>query len=432
MPTSLQGRATKAARLKTHRLRNLFGLLSVVCLLGCWRWLNKRAAPGVDRIRAWEDGQHRREHVDDVAERVHTERYRATLVGRQSIPKGQGTLRPLGIPASEDKLLQTAVAQRLEAISAQDVLPCREGSRRAVGALDAVRDLTRTLQCGPYGFIVEADIKGFFDTIDQQPLLERLALRIDDTPLLRLIRKWLKAGVRETDGHVLHPVTGTPQGGTVSPIFAHVYLHYALDGWCEEVVQAHCEKAAYLCRDADDCVCAFQSQRDAERFYRVLGKRLGRCGRERAAEKTRILRFSRGRQDAQGRCDFLGFTLCWGTNSAGTAQLQRRTSRKKLRSAIAHFTAWIKEHRNRRLKDLCKERNAKLRGYSQYYGVRGHDEQLAAFLYQADRLLFTWLNRSSQRKSSTGQSFRDLLHHFKIERPRLTEKPRGKLAVSCR
>ena len=163
MPTSLQGRAKKAARHKPHRFRNLFGLLSVVFLLGCWRWLNKRAAPGVDRIRAWEYGKHLREHVDDLAERVQTERYRATLVRRQYIPKGQGKLRPLGIPAIEDKLLQTAVAQILEAIYEQDFLPCSDGYRRAVGALDAVRDLTRTLQCGPYGFIVEADIKGCFD-----------------------------------------------------------------------------------------------------------------------------------------------------------------------------------------------------------------------------------------------------------------------------
>jgi group II intron reverse transcriptase/maturase len=432
MPTSLQGIAKKAARHKTHRFRNLFGLLSVVFLLGCWRWLNKRAAPGVDRIRAWEYGKHLWEHVGDLAERVQTERYRAKLVRRQYIPKGQGKLRPLGIPAIEDKLLQTAVAQILEAIYEQDFLPCSYGYRRAVGALDAVRDLTRTLQFGPYGFIVEADIKGFFDTIDHQQLLEMLALRIDDKPFLRLIRKWLKAGVLETDGQVIHPATGTPQGGTVSPILANVYLHYALDVWFEEVVKAHCEKAAYLCRYADDFVCAFQTKRDAERFYSVLGKRLGRFGLELAAEKTRILSFSRCRQDGKERFDCLGFTFCWGTNRAGTAQLQRRTSRKKLRSAIANFTAWIKEHRNRRLKDLFKERNAKLRGYYHYYGVRGNYEQLAAFFYQADRLLFTWLNRRSQRKSSTGQSFRDLLHHFKIERPRITEKPRGKLAVSCR
>jgi RNA-directed DNA polymerase len=332
----------------------------------------------------------------------------------------------------EDTLLQTAVAQRLEAIYAPDFLPCREGSRRAVGALDAVRDLTRTLPCGPYGVIVDADIKGVFDTIDHQPWLEMLALRSDDTPLLRLIRTWLKAGVRETDGHVIHPVTGTPQGGTVSPILAHVYVHDALDGWCAEGVKAPCEKAAYLWRDADDFVCAFQSKRDAERFDRVLGTRLGRCGRERAAEKTRILRCSRGRQDEKGRGDFLGFTLCWGTNRAGTAPLQRRPSRQKLRSAIANFTAWIKEHRNRRLQDLCKERHAKLRGYDQYYGVRGNDAPLAAFLYQADRLLFTGLNRRSQRKSYTGQSCRDLLQHCKRARPRITEKPRGTLAVSCR
>jgi len=220
--------------------------------------------------------------------------------------------------------------------------------------------------------------------------------------------------------------------GEVSPILANVYLPYGLDVWFEEVVKAHCEKAAYLCRDADDFVCAFQTKRDAERFSSALGKRLGRLGLELAAEKTRILSLSRCRQDEKVRCDFLGFTFCWGTNRAGTAQLQRRTSRKKLRSAIANFTAWIKENRNRRLQDLFKELNTKLRGYYHYYGVRGNYEQLAAFFYQADRLLFKWLNRRSQRKSYTGQSFRDLLHHFKIERPRITEKPRGKLAVSYR
>ncbi|HSX81732.1 MAG TPA: reverse transcriptase domain-containing protein [Candidatus Saccharimonadia bacterium] len=432
MPPSLQGRAKKAARHKTPRCRNVCGLLSVVFLLGCWRWLNKRAAPGVDRIRAWAYGKPLREHVDDVAERVHTERYRATLVRRQDLPKGQGKRRPRGMPAMEDTRLQTAVAQRLEAIYAQDFLPCRYGYRRAVGALDAVRDLTRTRQCGPYGCIVDADIQGVFDTIEHQPLLEMLALRSDEKPLLRLLRTWRKAGVRETEGHVIHPATGTPQGGTVSPILAHVYLHSALDVWFEAVVQAHCEKAAYLWRYADDCVCAFQTTRDAERLYSVLGKRLGRFGRERAAEKTRLLRCSRCRQDGKERGDFLGFTLCWGTNSAGTAQRQRRPSRQKLRSAIANVTAWIKEHRNRRLKDLCKERNAKRRGYDNDSGVRGNDAQLAACFSQADRLLFTWLNRRSQRKSSTGQRFRDLLHHCKIERPRITEKPRGKLAVSCR
>ena len=198
--------------------------------------------------------------------------------------------------------------------------------------------------------------------MDHQPLLEMLALRMDDTPLLRLSCTWRKAGVLETDGQGIHPATGTPQGGTGSPIVAHVSLHDALDGWFDEVVQAHWEQAASLWRDADDCVGACQSKRDAERFSSVLGKRLGRCGLERAAEKTSMLSLSRCRQDEKVRCDFLGFTFYWGTNRAGTAQLQRRPARTKLRRAIAHCTAWIKEHSNRRLKDLCKARNATLRG----------------------------------------------------------------------
>jgi RNA-directed DNA polymerase len=273
MPTSLQGIAKKAAHHKSYRFRHLFGMLTVAYVLSGWPLLNKRAAPGVDRLRARASGDRLHDHVTALVERVKTQCYRAQLVRRHSIPKGNGALRPLGIPAIEDTLLQTAVARILEAIYEPDVLASSSGYRKKIGARDAVRDRTRHLQFGPYGSVVEADIKGYFDPRDHERLMDMVRERIDDRSFLGLIRQWLKAGVLDTDGQVRHPVTGRPQGGIASPILANLYLHHALDVWCAEVVQPHGDGQALRCRYADDVVCAFQFKRDAERFYRVLGKR---------------------------------------------------------------------------------------------------------------------------------------------------------------
>ena len=275
MQTSLRGIANKAAQDRAYRFRNLFGLLNAGFLFWCWRFVNKRAAAGVDRVSARSYEQDLATHVDHLADSVKGRRYRAKLVLRKYIPKLNGKLRPLGIPAIADKLLQTAVAKILEAIYEQDFLSCSFGYRPGTGAHKAIKDLSVVLRSGRYMNVVEADIKGFFDNIDHDKLLNMLTRRIDDKPLLTLIRRWLKAGVLDTDGQVLHPTTGTPQGGIVSPILANIYLHYALDTWFDETVRAHCRGRAYLCRYADDFVCAFELESDAKRFYAALPRRLG-------------------------------------------------------------------------------------------------------------------------------------------------------------
>jgi group II intron reverse transcriptase/maturase len=430
MSTFLQGIAKKAQEQPRHRFGNLYELLNERFLEECWSDIRKDAAYGVDRVSAQEYERNLDGNIRDLVERLKRKRYRAKLVRRQYIPKGDGKLRPLGIPAVEDKLLQLAVTRILEAIYEQDFLRCSYGYRRNVGALDAVDKLTVKLQFGRYDFVVEADIKGFFDNINHDWMIRMLEERIEDGALLRLIRKWLKAGVLDTDGEVLHPVTGTPQGGIISPVLANVYLHYALDLWFHKVVKPRCKGEACLIRYADDFVCAFQYQEEAERFYRELGRRLGKFGLELSAAKTRIVPFSRHHAPGETSFDFLGFEFRWGKDRAAKPHLKRRTSRKKLRNSLQRFTEWCKEECRHGLERLFKGLNAKLRGYYNYYGVNGNSASLGQFFWCAMRILFKWLNRRSQRRSYNWEGFRELLSHFRVERPRIVGRPRARLATS--
>jgi group II intron reverse transcriptase/maturase len=384
--------------------------------------IKKDAAYGVDRVSAREYEENLDENIKQLVERLKRKSYRAKLVRRQYIPKGEGKFRPLGIPATEDKLLQLAVKRILEAIYEQDFLRCSYGYRPGVGALDAVDKLKIKLQFGRYNFVVEADIKSYFDNIDHQWLIKMLGQRIDDRAMMRLIKKWLKAGILDTDGKVIHPATGTPQGGIISPILANVYLHYALDLWFHKIVKKHCRGEACLIRYADDFVCAFQYQTDAERFYRGLDARLGKFGLQVAAEKTRVLPFDRRLLSGQSRFQFLGFEFYWGKDRSGKPHLKLRTSRQKLRSSIKRFTEWCKKNRNLKPRILFRRLNAKLRGYYNYYGVYGNDKSLMQFFQQVKRILFKWLNRRSQRRSYNWAGFKQLLQHYRIEQPRIKKR----------
>jgi RNA-directed DNA polymerase len=424
MQTSLLAIANKAKDRKHYRFLNLYRLIDESLLLECWRDIRKNAAYGVDRVSAQQYGENLIENIRNLIEKLKRKSYRARLVRRHYIPKPAGLMRPLGIPVVEDKLLQLAVTRILEAIYEQDFLRCSYGYRPNKGALDAVDKLTVKLQFGRYNFVVEADIKGFFDNLDHQRLMELLSLRIADQSLLRLIKKWLKAGVLDTDGKVIHPASGTPQGGIISPMLANVYLHYALDQWFQEVVKVHMRGEACLIRYADDFVCAFDYEEDAKAFFKALGLRLAKYGLQLAADKTRVMHFSRSNEPGSSRFDFLGFEFRWDEDRAGKPHVVRRTSRKKLRNSIANFTQWCKESRNVRLKVLFPQLNRKLRGYYNYYGVTGNAVGLKEFHSRAMETLLKWLNRRSQRRSFNWHGFKDLLDHFQVPRPRITDKPR--------
>ena len=422
--TSLQAIALKAEMQPGYRFQNLFGMLNEELLQDSWRFIRKDAAFGIDRVSADDYEQNLDENIHQLVEQLKQKRYRAKLVLRRYIPKGNGKFRPLGLVATQDKLLQMAVKRILQAIYEQDFLECSYGYRPNVSALDAVDKLTVKLQFGKYNYLAEADIKGFFDNLDHELLLTMLAERIDDKAVLWLIKKWLDAGVLDTDGKVLRPETGSIQGGIISPILANVYLHHALDVWFQKVVIPHCTGKAFLIRFADDYVCAFEKLEDAQRFYAVLGKRLGKFGLELSAEKTRIIPFSSTIKPGKTSFDFLGFEFRWGKDRKGKPHVMRRTARKNLRGSLKRFKEWCKENRSLRLPELFKLLNAKLRGHYNYYGVIGNFNSLEQFFQSVKRLLKKYLNRRGQRRSYDWAGFDQLIEQFGIEKPHIVGRPK--------
>ena len=397
-------------------------MINRISLMDAWLDINRGAASGVDKVTAGEYEKNLVENIKDLEKRLKEKRYKAKLVRRVYIPKSKTKLRPLGIPALEDKLVQLAAAKILVAIFEQDFLSRSWGYRPEIGAIDAVKDITRSLMTGKFGYIVDADITGFFDNIVHGWMVKMLEQRINDKAFIGLIKKWLKAGILD-DNKVMHPDKGTPQGGIVSPVLSNIYLHYVLDLWFTKVIKPKCEGQAYLCRYADDFVCAFQYKREAETFYDELGKRLAKFGLELSKEKTRVISFSRFRKEEQTSFVFLGFEFRWGVSRKGNDIIKRKTAKKKYKQKLSEFTKWIKGNRNKKINWIFGRLNMKLRGHYNYYGVIGNIKRLVDYFNGVMRLLFKWLNRRSQRRSFNFKGFRELCKHFKVLRPRIVERP---------
>ncbi|NJL71819.1 MAG: group II intron reverse transcriptase/maturase [Candidatus Competibacteraceae bacterium] len=423
MQTTLQAIANKAKRDKRYRFRNLYMLLNQENLVDTYRFLKRNAAPGVDRKTARSYGSNLARNVRRLTTSLREKRYRPSPVKRVYIPKANGKLRPLGLPTTEDKLVQATAARILNAIYEQDFLDSSHGYRPGRSARSAAEILREQLQKGWFGYVLEADIQGFFDTIDHDWLIRMVEQRVDDRAFLRLIRKWLKAGILETDMRMVAPETGTPQGGVISPVLANIYLHYALDLWFEKVKKPACKGQACLIRYADDFVCAFQHRDDARGFFAALPDRLGKFGLRLALDKTRVLKFTRFDKERSGSFDFLGFEYRWIRTRTGKDAIRCRTARKKFRSALKSLKEWCKESRKTRLREFFPILRLKLRGHYQYFGIRGNSDGLVEFYRQANRLVYKWLNRRSQRRSFSWSFYFQLLKRHAITRPRMKPRP---------
>ncbi len=420
--TFLRAIAEKAFTNKHHRFGDLYRWLNQDVLRLCFLRLRKDAASGVDGVTFQEYEKNLEANLADLVGRLKRKAYRARLVRRKYIPKGAGKLRPLGIPVLEDKLLQVAVTQILMAIYEVDFLPCSYGYRPGLGAHDAIKALSEELQFGGHHFVVEADIKGFFNNLQWEWLERMLEQRIGDGAFLNLIRKWLRAGVLEEDGQVIHPQTGTPQGGVVSPVLANIYLHYVLDLWFEHVVQPKQQGRCRMIRYADDFVACFAYRHEAAAFEKGLKARLAKFGLEVATDKTKTLRFGFNGGPHNGRFDFLGFEFYWEADRQGKPRVKRRTATRKWLGGMQRMRSWIKAHRHQKLGPMMKTLRAKLWGTWNYYGLIGNYRRMQLFYNATCRTLYKWLNRRSQRQSMTWSAFNRMLARFQVPPPRIVEK----------
>lgn len=420
MQTSLKGIATRAQNDPKHRFGNLYGLLNEKNLRSCFSAMNKKAAPGVDKVDYKKYEENLDENISNLVADLKGKRYKAKLVRRKNIPKDNGKVRALGIPAIGDKLLQTAGAKILDAIFEQDFKNFSHGYRRGKGPQKAALQLRDELVFRKFNFVVEADIKGFFDNLDHDWLIKMLETRIDDNQFINLIRKWLKAGILEEDGNVIHPVTGTPQGGAISAVLANIYLHFALDLWFEKRVKPNARGAVMIIRFADDFVCCFQHREDADKFYKGLGGRLAKFNLTLAEDKTRMMFFSRMQTTSSNTFCFLGFEYRWDTTRNGKATVNIRTDRKKLQRAVRSMKEWIVKVRcTQNLGRIMTTLKSKLRGHYNYYGVKGNFKSMNTFYWHTWNLIFKWLNRRSQRTSYTVEGFEEMWEHFNVPSPKI-------------
>lgn len=430
MPTSLQGIANRARRDSKARFRDLYRLLNEDNLKLCFKELRKSAAPGVDKVTVQAYGENLDANVADLVGRLKGKRYKAKLVRRKHIPKGKGKTRPLGIPVVEDKLLQLAVTKILTAIYEADFLNCSWGYRPGRSARQASWILVRRLAYEGYHWVVDADLRSFFDTIDHGWLVRMLELRVNDRALVRLIRKWLKAGILEEDGKVKHPVTGTPQGGVISPVLANIYLHYALDLWFEKRVRKITRGKAALLRYADDFVASFEHRDEAEQFLSDLHERMAKFGLQLSAEKTGLVRFACSDPDREnGGFNFLGFRYHWIDTRKGKRNVQRMTMPARRHASAARVRAWIKANRHLPLPELLRRLGRKLTGYWNYYGVIGNMLSLQKFWREVVRALYKWLNRRSQKGWVTWERVYAVLKRFRVPGPRIVTKRQMELCL---
>jgi len=386
----------------------------------------KDGAVGVDGTTAEQYAQNLGDNLRSLLSRFKSGQYQAPPVKRVHIPKGNGSqTRPIGIPSFEDKVLQRAVAMVLEAIYEEDFLACSYGFRPGRSAHDALRDLWRELMGMWGGWVLEVDIRSFFDELDQGHLRTFLDRRVRDGVIRRAIGKWLQVGVLE-EGRLRHPVTGTPQGGVISPLLANIYLHEVVDRWFEEEVKPRLGGRAVLIRYADDFVIAFAEERDARRVEEVLPKRVARFGLQLHPEKTRLVRFQapRGkgsppRFDEPSAFTFLGFTHYWGKSRKGNWVVKRKTAASRFTRSLSRTREWCRRWRHEPVPWQQRQLSRGLSGHYAYYGITGNYQALNNFHRQVTREWRKWLNRRSQKARMTWERFDRLLVAYPLPRPRI-------------
>ena len=418
--------AEHARRDKTMRFTSLAHLLNAGFLRKCFLSLGRKKARGQDNV-SWHDyAGNLDENLNSLVERLKRGGFRPIPARRVYIPKGDGKRRPIGISAIENKIVERGITWILESVYERDFSDGSYGFRPGRNCHQALKKLNDLIMFKPVNHVVEADIKGFFDNVSHERLMEFLKIRIADSSLLRLIERFLKAGYVE-DGLLARSDKGTPQGSILSPILSNVFLHYVLDEWFEKVVKKHTDGFCEIVRYADDFVCVVQYERDAVKIEKALVRRFNKFGLELHPDKSgrkSFGRFESRNAKTENRkpntFDFLGFTHFCDKNRKGGFKLGRKTSRKKFTAKCKELTQWLKNVRcQAHAKAWWSQLASKLNGHYQYYGVSGNTRSIRSFHHHAMRQLHKWLNRRSQKGRMNWVEFNEYLDHYPLPMPRI-------------
>jgi group II intron reverse transcriptase/maturase len=409
---------------KGRQFYSIAHLLTAEALYEAFESLRKDAGVGVDRVTYAGYQVDARENIQGLHARVKSGQYRAQPLRRVYIAKEDGRQRPISIPSLEDKIVQKAVVELLNAVYEQDFLDCSYGFRPERGAHEALDEIGSIICQRPISTVLEADIRSYFDAIVRSLLMEMIEKRVNDGSILRLIGKWLHVGVID-DGRLLVSETGIGQGQVISPLLANIYLHYVLDEWFENEVRPRLKGESYEVRYADDFILCFQYREDAERVMEVLVKRFERYGLTLHPEKTRLMEFGRealAKSEESGgpkppTFDFLGFTHICKRSRRGKFTIHVRTMRKRLKRSLAKVTAWCEEHRHDPVEEQRVALNRKLQGHYQYYGRPTNYRSIWQFYRATRRIWKKWLGRRSRQRNLTWQRFAALLARHPLVRP---------------
>jgi len=405
------------------RFHSLAHLIDVSALETAYRRIRKSAAVGVDGVTKEDYGRDLEANLQDLFERLKSKRYRHQPIRRVHIPKDGGRTRPIGISALEDKVVQGALRDVLEAIYEQDFRDCSYGFRPGRSAHDAIRALDKAVHQGGVNWILEADIKSFFDSLDRTKLKEMLQIRVADGSLLRLIGKLLRVGVLD-GAEYSAPDLGTAQGSALSPLLGNVYLHYVLDAWFEQVVRPLLGGRATLVRYADDFVIGFERREDAECVMALLSERMASFGLTLHPDKTRLLPFRRPPASQRGgkgpaTFDFLGFTLYWGRARSGRWCMWCKTRSSRLQRAIKVAADWCRRHRHEPVAVQHAALSRRIQGHFNYFGVSGNYRNLVPLVEATRRNWLKWLRRRSNRSRLTWERYAALLERYPLPTPRI-------------
>jgi RNA-directed DNA polymerase len=426
LETKLDLIAKRAKEEPKTRFTTLAHLLNEETLVECYGELKRGKAPGIDGVSVAEYGENLEEKLKGLVSRMKAKQYRPQAVRRVNIPKGNGKLRPLGIPTVEDKIVQRGLTRILEAIFEGDFLDVSHGFRPGRGCHGALQTYDRMVMTKRVSYVIEVDIKGYYDHIDHGWLMKCLEQRIADPNFLSLIVRTLKAGVME-EGVRDETEMGAPQGGIVSPILSNIYLHYILDLWFERELKKRLKGYAQLIRYADDFVIGCEYEWEAQEILVELKERLKKFGLEVSEEKTRIVEFGRFAQERAekrggkaGTVEFLGFTHFCTKSRSGRFMVGRRTSGKRFRAKLVAMNEWLKGVRNSLpLADWWRILRWKLNGHYQYYGVTGNWRGISRFHQEVLRMTYKWWNRRSQKRSGDWEEFQRRLQWNPLPPPRL-------------